>query len=201
MKRFRFNTKVGRSVGIGAFRSKGCDYPTFYRTLYERGRPDLIVATVDYSTTIYGGSSYIDVRPVQRNIDDTSNVWDEFYWLHEEVVAWTFKRMNDIRRVYDFIIDEHGKDFFDRHYTPVFWDNTDKSIQKDFSVFAQHLMEDCAKWKSMELYNFALRTLNDGRWVMYARTQWLMGFKSGCDIINYYKMAKKRKFNKVYKFK
>lgn len=201
MKRFRFNTKVGRSVGIGAFRSKGCDYPTFYRTLYERGRDDLIVATVDYSTTIYGGSSYIGVRPVQRSIDDTSNVWDEFYWLHEEVVAWTFKRMNDIRRVYDFMIDEHGKDFFDRHYTPVFWDNTDKSIQKDFSVFAQHLMEDCARWKSIELYNFALRTLNDGRWVMYARTQWLMGFKSGCDIINYYKMAKKRKFNKVYKFK
>lgn len=201
MKKFRFNTKVGRSVGIGAFRSTGCDYPTFYRTLYERGRDDLIVATVDYSTTIYGGSSYIDVRPVKRSIDDTSNVWDEFYWLHEEVVAWTFKRMNDIRRVYDFMIDEHGKDFFDRHYTPVFWDNTDKSIQKDFSVFAQHLMEDCARWKSMELYNFALRTLNDGRWVMYARTQWLMGFKSGCDIINYYKMAKKRKFNKVYKFK
>ena len=196
-----FNTKVGRSVGIGAFRSIGCDYPTFYRTLYERGRDDLIVATVDYSTTIYGGSSYIDVRPVQRSIDDTSNVWDEFYWLHEEVVAWTFKRMNDIRRVYDFIIDEHGKEFFDRHYTPVFWDNTDKSIQKDFSVFAQHLMEDCAGWKSMELYNFALRTLNDGRWVMYARTQWLMRFKSGCDIINYYKMAKNRKFNKVYKFK
>ena len=201
MKKFRFNTKEGRSVGIGAFRSRGCDYPTFYRTLYEKGRDDLIVATVDYSTTIYGGSSYIDVRPVQRSIDDASNVWDEFYWLHEEVVAWTFKRMNDIRRVYDFMIDEHGKDFFDKHYTPVFWDNTDKSIQKDFSVFAQHLMEDCARWKSMELYNFALRTLNDGRWVMYARTQWLMGFKSGCDIINYYKMAKKRKFNKVYKFK
>ena len=201
MKRHRFNARVGRSAGLGTYRNTGRDYPSFYRTLYERGRPDLIVATVDYSTTICGGSSYIDVLPIQRSIDDTSNVWDEFYWLHEEVVAWTFKRMNDIRRVYDFMINEHGKDFFDRHYTPVFWDNTDKSIQKDFSVFAQHLMEDCVRWKSMELYNFALRTLNDGRWVMYARTQWLMGFKSGCDIINYYKMAKKKKFNKVYKFK
>ena len=200
MKRHRFNARVGRSAGLGTYRNTGRDYPSFYRTLYERGRPDLIVATVDYSTTICGGSSYIDVRPVQRNIYDTSNVWSESYWLHEEVVAWTFRRMNDIRRVYDFMINEHGKDFFDIHYTPVFWDNTDKSIQKDFSVFAQHLMEDCARWKSMELYNFALRTLNDGRWVMYARTQWLMGFKSGCDIINYYRMARKRNFNKVYKF-
>jgi len=200
MKRHRFNARVGRSAGLGTYRNTGRDYPSFYRTLYERGRPDLIVATVDYSTTICGGSSYIDVRPIQRSIDDTSNVWDEFYWLHEEVVAWTFKRMNDIRRVYDFMIDEHGKDFFDRHYTPVFWDNTDKSIQKDFSVFAQHLMEDCARWKSMELYNFALRTLNDGRKVLYARTQWLLGFRSGCNIVNYYRMARKRNFNKVYKF-
>jgi hypothetical protein len=178
MKRFRFNTKVGRSVGLGVFRSTGCDYPTFYRTLYERGRNDLIVATVDYSTTICGDSSYTDVRPVQRCISDNSNVWSEFYWLHEEVVAWTTRRMSDIRRVYDFLIDEHGKEFFDKHYTPVFYDNVDTTIQKDFSLFAQHLMEDCAGWKSMELYNFALRTLNDGRLVMYARTQWLMGFKS-----------------------
>ena len=200
MKTHRFNTRVGRSAGLGTYRNTGRDYPSFYKTLYERGRPDLIVATVDYSTTIYGGSSYIDVRAVQRSIDDTSNVWSESYWLHEEVVAWTLRRMNDIRRVYNFMIDKHGKEFFDKHYTPVFYDNIDISIQKDFSLFAKHLMEDCAGWKSMELYNFALRTLNDGRNVLYARTQWLLGFKSGCNIVNYYRMATNRNFKKVYKF-
>lgn len=200
MKRIRFNTKVGRSAGLGAFRTKGRDYPMFYRTLYEMGRNDLIEATVDYSTTIYGAPSYIDTQKMWKGIDNRSNIWSDSYWMHEDVIAWTRNRMNDIKKVYRYLDEEYGVDFINEHYTPVYYDNINRNIQKDFAAFAQHLMEDCAGWQSMELFNFALRTLDDGREVLYARTQWLMKFKSGSDIINYYRIAKEKNFYKVYRF-
>ena len=63
----------------------------------------------------------------------------------------------------------------------------------------RHLEAGVGK-KSMELYNYAFRTLKDGRHVLYARNGWLRTFKSGLDIINYYKIASKRNFKKVYGF-
>ena len=170
MKRIRFNTKVGRSAGIGAFRTKGRDYPMFYRTLYEMGRNDLIEATVDYSTTIYGAPSYIDTQKMWKGIDNRSNILSDSYWMHEEVSAWTRNRMNDIKKVYRHLDSEYGIDFINEHYTPVYYDNINRS------------------------------TLDDGREVLYARTQWLLKFKSGSDIINYYRIAKEKNFYKVYRF-
>lgn len=200
MKRHRFNTRVGRSAGLGLYRNTGRDYPSFYKTLYERGRPDLIVATVDYSTTICGESSYLGVRPVERNQFDTSNVWDSDYWLHEEIVSFKFKEAK-LMKVYKFIVDFNGMDFFETFYTPIYWDNGEREgCKKDFMGFVDCLVHDRCSWNSMELYNIALRVLKDGRRIMYGRNKWLLRFESGRSIINYYRMATKRNFKKVYKF-
>ena len=200
MKRHRFNTKVGRSAGLGVYRNKGRDYPSFYRTLYESGRIDLIVATVDYSTTIYGSPSYIDTHVMWDKIIQESNKWHKDYWLYEDVDAWTRRRCNDMCKVYDRLTSELGCDFFNKNYIPVYYDNTNRSIQKDFYAYAQRLMAECAGWKSMELRNYAMRILDDGRTVLYARKEWLQRFKVGCDLINYYRMARSRNFEKVYGF-
>jgi hypothetical protein len=204
MKRHRFNTKVGKSAGIGAYRNKGSDYYEYaplFRDCSQTGRLDIIDSLVDYSTTIYGSTSYIDTTGMYNNNNNIhSTIWDKDNWLHEEVSAWTNRRIRDTEKVYNHIIKEFGDDFFNNHYIPVFYDNIDTRIQKDFMTFAMHLMEDCAGWKSMELFNFALRHLSDGRMVLYARISWLTRFKSGCDIINYYRLAKSRSFTKVYGF-
>ena len=200
MKRHRFNTRVGRSAGLGLYRNTGRDYPSFYRTLYERGRPDLIVATVDYSTTICGESSYITSEPIDRRHLHVSNIWDGDYWLHEETISFKFKE-EKLNRVYNFIVRTQGADFFDTLYTPIYWDNGEREgCKKDFMAFADFLVHDRCHWNSIELYNFAMRTLKDGRRVMYGRNRWLLRFDSGRSIINYYRMATKRNFKKVYKF-
>ena len=200
MKRHRFNSLVGRSAGLGTYRNTGRDYPSFYRTLYERGRPDLIVATVDYSTTICCESSYATSEPIDRKHLRTSNRWDRDYWLHEEIV--TFKSKEEkLKEVYKFIVDFNGMDFFETFYTPIYWDNGEREeCKKDFMKFADFLVHDRCHWNSIELYNFAMRILKDGRRIMYARNKWLFGFESGRYIINYYRMARSRNFNKVYKF-
>ena len=200
MKRHRFNTKVGRSAGLGLYRNTGRDYPSFYKTLYERGRPDLIVATVDYSTTICGESSYINARPVDRSHIKDVNVWDSDYFLHEEIVTFKFKEER-LKRVFNHIVGFNSMDFFETFYTPIYWDNGEREgYKKDFMAFADFLVHDRCHWNSIELYNFAMRVLKDGRRIMYGRNRWLLRFESGCNIINYYRMARKRNFNKVYKF-
>ena len=200
MKRHRFNARVGRSAGLGAYRNTGRDYPSFYRTLYERGRPDLIVATVDYSTTIYGESSYINARPVDRSHIKDVNVWDSDYFLHEEIVTFKFKEER-LKRVFNHIVGFNSMDFFKTFYTPIYWDNGEREgCKKDFAQFADMLVHERCCWNSVELYNFALRVLKDGRRVMYGRNKWLLRFESGRNIINYYRMATKRNFKKVYKF-
>ena len=200
MKRHRFNSRVGRSAGLGTYRNTGRDYPSFYRTLYERGRPDLIVATVDYSTTIYGESSYATLEPIERKNLHVSNILDGDYWLHEEIMTFKFKE-EKLKKVYKFIVDFNGMDFFETFYTPIYWDNGEREPQqKDFMQFADILVHDRCHWNCIELYNLALRVLKDGRRVMYGRNKWLLGFESGRNIINYYRMARKRNFKKVYKF-
>ena len=200
MKRHRFNTRVGRSAGLGLYRNTGRDYPSFYKTLYERGRPDLIVATVDYSTTICGESSYINASPVDRSHIKDVNVWDSDYFLHEEIMSFKFKEER-LKRVFKHIVDLNGMDFFETFYTPIYWDNGEREgCKKDFMAFADSLVYDRCHWNCMELYNLALRVLKDGRRVMYGRNKWLLGFEGGCNIINYYRMARKRNFKKVYKF-
>ena len=200
MKRHRFNTRVGRSAGLGLYRNTGRDYPSFYKTLYERGRPDLIVATVDYSTTICGESSYINARPVDRSHIKDVNVWDSDYFLHEEIVTFKFKEER-LKRVFNHIVNFNSMDFFETFYTPIYWDNGEREgCKKDFMQFADMLVHDRCHWNSIELYNFAIRVLKDGRRVMYGRNRWLLRFESGRSIINYYRMATKRNFKKVYKF-
>lgn len=200
MKRHRFNTRVGRSAGLGVYRNTGRDYPSFYRTLYERGRPDLIVATVDYSTTICGESSYKNARPVDRSHIKDVNVWDSDYFLHEEIVTFKFKEER-LKRVFNHIVGFNSMDFFETFYTPIYWDNGEREgCKKDFMAFADFLVHDRCHWNSIELYNFAIRILKDGRRVMYGRNRWLLRFDSGRNIINYYRMATKRNFKKVYKF-
>lgn len=200
MKRHRFNARVGRSAGLGTYRNTGRDYPSFYRTLYERGRPDLIVATVDYSTTICGESSYINARPIDRSHIKDVNVWDSDYFLHEEIVTFKFKEER-LKRVFNHIVGFNSMDFFETFYTPIYWDNGEREgCKKDFAQFADMLVHERCCWNSVELYNFALRVLKDGRRVMYGRNRWLLRFESGRNIINYYRMATKRNFKKVYKF-
>ena len=196
-------TRVGTSKGVYAFSGRGSDYLEYapmFRTCSEIGRLDIINSVIDYSTTIYGSSSYIDTQPMWDKITQESNKWNKDYWLHEDVDAWTRRRCNDMCKVYDQLTSELGCDFFNRNYIPVYYDNRDRRIQKDFYAYAQYLMTECAKWKSMELRNYAMRFLDDGRMVLYARKEWLQRFKVGCDLINYYRMARSRNFEKVYGF-
>ena len=121
-------------------------------------------------------------------------------WLHDDIEGWTRYSLERARKVYEYITNEYGIDYFNYMYTPVFYDNIGIGIMKDFPKFAQSLMFDKAGKRSMELYNYAFRTLKDGRNVLYARTLWLKTFKVGIDIINYYNIASKRNFKKVYGF-
>jgi hypothetical protein len=62
MKRYRFNTKVGKSAGIGAYRNKGSDYYEYaplFRDCSKTGRLDIIGSLIDYSTTIYGSKAIL----------------------------------------------------------------------------------------------------------------------------------------------
>lgn len=203
MKRIRFNTKVGTSRGLGAYRNKGSDYLELapkYRTLCERGQSDVISASIDYSAIPSCCGSYMPTAKIWQEIDKSTYIWDRLAWLHEEVEGWTRSNLERARLVYQYITNEHGIEYFDNMYTPVYYDNIGIGTMKDFTVFAQALMSDAARKKSMELYNYAFRTLKDGRHVLYARNGWLRTFKSGLDIINYYRMASKRNFKKVYGF-
>lgn len=203
MKRHRFNTKVGTSRGLGAYRNKGSDYLELapkYRTLCERGRTDIISASIDYSAIPSCCGSYMTTAKIWQEIDKSAYIWNRSAWLHDDIEVWTRNNIERSRKVYDYYITEYGVDYFNFMYTPVFYDNIGIGIMKDFAAFAQALMFDTAGKKSMELYNYAFRTLKDGRHVLYARNGWLKTFKSGLDIINYYKMASKRNFKKVYGF-
>lgn len=203
MKRIRFNTKVGTSRGLGAYRNKGSDYLELapkYRTLCERSQSDVISASIDYSAIPSCCGSYMPTAKIWQEIDKSAYIWNRLAWLHEDVEGWTRNNLERARLVYQYITNEHGIECFDNMYTPVYYDNIGSGIMKDFAAFAQALMFDAAGKKSMELYNYAFRTLKDGRHVLYARNGWLKTFKSGLDIINYYKMASKRNFKKVYGF-
>ena len=203
MKRIRFNTKVGTSRGLGAYRNKGSDYLELapkYRTLCERSQSDVISASIDYSAIPSCCGSYMPTAKIWQEIDKSAYIWNRSAWLHEDVEGWTRNNLERARLVYQYITNEHGIECFDNMYTPVYYDNIGSGIMKDFAAFAQALMFDAAGKKSMELYNYAFRTLKDGRHVLYARNGWLRTFKSGLDIINYYKMASKRNFKKVYGF-
>lgn len=203
MKRIRFNTKVGTSRGLGAYRNKGSDYLELapkYRTLYERGQSDVISASIDYSAIPSCCGSYMPTAKIWKEIDESAYIWNRYAWLHEDIEGWTRNSLERARKVYEYITNEHGMDYFNYMYTPVFYDNIGIGIMKDFATFAQSLMFDKAGKRSMELYNYAFRTLKDGRNVLYARNGWLRTFKSGLDIINYYNIASKRNFKKVYGF-
>ena len=203
MKRIRFNTKVGTSRGLGAYRNKGSDYLELapkYRTLCERGQSNVISASIDYSAIPSCCGSYMPTAKIWQEIDKSAYIWNRLAWLHEDVEGWTRNNLERARLVYQYITNEHGIECFNNMYTPVYYDNIGSGIMKDFAAFAQALMFDAAGKKSMELYNYAFRTLKDGRHVLYARNGWLRTFKSGLDIINYYKMASKRNFKKVYGF-
>lgn len=204
MKRIRFNAKVGTSRGLGAYRNKGSDYLELapkYRTLYERGQTDVISASIDYSAIPSCASSgYMPTAKIWQEIDKSAYTWNKSAWLHDDIEGWTRYSLERARKVYEHITNEHGIEYFDNMYTPVFYDNISIGIMKDFAAFAQSLMFDKAGKHSMELYNYAFRTLKDGRNVLYARTLWLKTFKVGIDIINYYKIARKRNFKKVYGF-
>ena len=203
MKRIRFNTKVGTSRGLGAYRNKGSDYLELapkYRTLCERSQSDVISASIDYSAIPSCCGSYMPTAKIWQEIDKSAYIWNRLAWLHEDVEGWTRNNLERARLVYQYITNEHGIECFNNMYTPVYYDNIGSGIMKDFAAFAQALMFDAAGKKSMELYNYAFRTLKDGRHVLYARNGWLRTFKSGLDIINYYKMASKRNFKKVYGF-
>ena len=204
MKHIRFNTKVGTSRGLGAYRNKGSDYLELapkYRTLCERGQTDVISASIDYSVIPSCASSgYMPTAKIWKEIDKSAYIWNRSAWLHDDIESWTRNNIERARKVYDYYILEYGMDYFNYMYTPVFYDNIGIGIMKDFAAFAQALMFDAAGKKSMELYNYAFRTLKDGRHVLYARNGWLRTFKSGLDIINYYKIASKRNFKKVYGF-
>jgi hypothetical protein len=203
MKKFRFNTKVGTSRGLGAYRNKGSDYLELapkYRTLYERGQSDVISASIDYSAIPSCCGSYMPTAKIWQEIDKSAYIWNRSAWLHADIEGWTRYNLERAKKVFDYLVKEHGMDYFNYMYTPVFYDNIGIGIMKDFPAFAQALMFDAAGKKSMELYNYAFRTLKDGRQVLYARTLWLKTFKVGIDIINYYKIARKRNFKKVYGF-
>ena len=204
MKHIRFNTKVGTSRGLGAYRNKGSDYLELapkYRTLCERGQTDVISASIDYSVIPSCASSgYMPTAKIWEEIDKSACIWNKSAWLHADIDVWTRNNIERAKKVYEYITNEHGMDYFNYMYTPVFYDNIGIGIMKDFAAFAQALMFDAAGKKSMELYNYAFRTLKDGRHVLYARNRWLRTFKSGLDIINYYNIASKRNFKKVYRF-
>ena len=204
MKQYRFNTKVGTSRGLGVFRNRGSDYLELapkYRDMYQRKRTDMIASTIDYYTTIADSSSYMPTAKIWQEIDKlASSRWDKDFWMHEDIETWTQRALGKAGKVYEYINNEYGVDFFNNNYIPVYYDNVTLGIQKDFGAFANFLVQDGAGKRSVELYNFAFRILENGRKVLYARINWLRTFKSGCDIINYYRIAKSRKFKKVYRF-
>ena len=147
MKRHRFNTRVGRSAGIGAFRNKGSDYLELapkYRTLYESERMDVIGRSIIY---IGGGGGYVDTSKVWAEIDFNNrsifaNIWDKDYWMHERVEFWNYDKINQSKKVYSTLVVKYGKDFFDNRYIPVCYDNKYTGTSKDFSAFANHLTHD-----------------------------------------------------------
>lgn len=206
MRRIRFNTKVGRSRGMGVYRTRGNDlleYASIFRTHVECERFDHINATIDYSTVSSYEASYMPSAKFWETAIQYVARWDDDFWMHEDIGWWTANTLNKTRRVFEDVVRKHGMKFFDEHYTVVFCDNKPRGtvvVTKDFSLHANHLMVECANQRSMELYNFAMRELDDGRRVLYARNPWLSSFQRGLDILNYYKMARARSFERVYGF-
>lgn len=202
MKRYKFNTRVGRSYGIGAYQNRGSDYYEYaplFRTCCECGRTDIINALVDYSTTIYGSASDYSTMRVDYSEISTPKAWDKNFWLHEEFVSFRTKEER-LKDVFNYIVKNNSMDFFEMLYTPIYWDNPNENTKKDFMPFVDMLIHKRCMSESTQLCNFALRVLDDGRRVLYGRNKWLYTFRSGCDLINYYRLARKRNFEKVYKF-
>lgn len=202
MRRFKFNSKVGRSDGLNAFRTKGnhfYDLSGYYRTLYESGRTDLIDESVRSECTMhatFGGSGYDHERMYAfyeslPRLGKCLPSWINDY-CSEEVGVWTHYHVIGAGRIF------RDKEEFYEFYIPVYWDISPLSTV-DLSARANNLMEQCGL-KSMPMYNLAYRVLKDKRRVLYARIAWLKTFGMGCDLINYYEMASKRSFKKVYGF-
>ena len=91
MKQYRFNTKVGTSRGLGAYRNKGSDYLELalkYRTLCERSQSDVISASIDYSAIPSCCGGYMP----------TAKIWQDE--MNREYYQWINQGKLDFNKIY-----------------------------------------------------------------------------------------------------
>ena len=122
-------------------------------------------------------------------------VWSPDYWMIKETSY--FKGATQ-RKLFD-VWDKIERDRQEHKYIPIRW-TTGGVSQDDVASFPMVVLAR-AERLSVPLYYFAMRIVGDrwtSRMVLYAKVDFLDTFKSGQDMINYYRMA--MNFKKVYGF-
>lgn len=204
LKNIRLRASLGRSNGIYAFKTKPSDLHEFapvYRMMSERNRYDAIANSIHTFDTMYacGDNGYKESAKFWKDVPlIMSNAWDEDAFLYEEIEYWGYVSIKKARRSYNALIHGLGVERFRKEYIPIRWETVGMTLSNMFSS-AQDLMFKSAGIRAMPLKNYALGEIN-GRDVLFASKRWLSTFSVGIQLINYYRMAKERKFDEVYKF-
>lgn len=198
--------RIGKSLGLYAFRTKPSDLlekAGEYRQYAERGRYDLIERQMNTDATMVAMSGgfdeawYMKWAPAvySNNNHIRKAVWSPDYWMIKETSY--FKGATQ-RKLFD-VWDKIERDRQEHKYIPIRW-TTGGVSQDDVASFPMVVLAR-AERLSVPLYYFAMRIVGDrwtSRMVLYAKVDFLDTFKSGQDMINYYRMA--MNFKKVYGF-
>lgn len=198
-----------REKGVYSFRTPPSDYlnlAPLYRNLVERGRTDLVERTIRSDVTMvtamessFDEESYMEWAPKIYKHRTVAR-WNPDFWMMRESDFYARRKQDveDMVRMYENICNEKSV-----KYIPVRWTNGCLS-EDDVKLFPRHLL-DRAERASVPLYYFALRRVTDmssyrTRLVLYVKQDFLETFKTGQDLINYYRMASERNFKQVYGF-
>lgn len=197
-------TRVGKSLGLYAFRTKPSDLlekASEYRMNAECKRYDLIARTADTKATMvcagectFNPEEYMKWAP--DLYDMSSNVrkavWSPDYWMLRNIEYNVNKRSDyiDMERVYDEVAEKNPK-----MYVPIRW-TTGQLSETEIKIYLRELILKSGRF-TVPLYYYAIRRYN-GRMILYAKRSWLETFKVGQDLVNIYRMSKNIK--KVYGF-
>ena len=197
--------RIGKSLGLYAFRTKPSDLlekAGEYRQYAERERYDLIERQMNTDATMVAMSGgfdeawYMKWAPAvySNNNHIRKAVWSPDYWMIKEC-AFPYSTYRKLMQVWDKIEHDHQE----YKYIPIRWTNG-LLTESDVKGYPQIVLQRAGRIYA-PLYYFALRyveTSYSRRLVLYAKVDFLDTFKSGQDMINYYRMA--TNFKKVYGF-
>lgn len=175
---------------------------THCKALIEQGRFSELSTHIDAWETMVSAQSngfdydsYMKWSPsVYSNKNIGRSVWTPDGWMLRSIDYDIHKKRDrvDMERVYDEVVTmQKGK------YIPVRWTHGQLS-ESEVLDFPHHLMAQSGR-SSIPIYYCALRRTRY-RLILYARISWLRTFQTGCDLINFYNMAREKNFFKVFGF-